>query len=136
MGKASIIVADDNILLRKFLRMIFQDDPNLCVVNEAHDGLELLRQLAETTPDVVILDISMPNLSGLEAAETIKKQYPTVKIVILTMHQGQTFFHRARGIGVDGYVLKEEIENIYPIINNVLQGKTYIAPYFAGKEEF
>lgn len=135
MGKASIIFADHNILLRKFLRMIVQTDPRLSVVNEADDGLELLGQLEKTTPDIVILDISMPNLSGLETAEIIKKHYPTVKIVIMTIHQEQNYFRRALRIGVDGYVLKNEIKNFHFIINTVLQGKTYISSCFNGKIE-
>jgi two-component system response regulator NreC len=128
--------ADDNIRLRKFLRMTIQEDPNLSVVNEAGDGLELLEQLKETTPDIVVLDISMPALSGLDAAEIIKKLYPQIKIVILTMNQRKGFFHRACEIGVDAYVLKDEIEEIHHVITTILQGKTYISPYFAGKEEF
>jgi DNA-binding NarL/FixJ family response regulator len=133
MVQASVILADDNILLRKFLRMILQEDPHLLVAQEAGDGLELLGQLQETTPDIIILDIDMPSLSGLEAAKIIKKQYPQVKIVILTMHDEQSFFRRACEIGVDGYVLKNEIEKIHHIITTVLQGKTYISSFFQKK---
>ena len=131
MGKASIIFADDNILLRKFLRMTIEADPNLGIIQEAGDGLELLELLKKTIPDIVILDISMPNLSGLKAAEIIRQLYPQVKIVILTMHQNHGYFRWAGEIGVDGYVLKNEIENINNIIRFILQGKTYISPYFA-----
>ncbi len=130
MGKASIIFADDNILLRKFLRMAVQSDPNLCVTHEAGDGLELLDQLQETIPDIIIMDLSMPNLSGLKTAEIIKKVFPQIKIVIMTMHQNQAFFLQACKIGVDGYVLKDEIENITHIITTVLQGRPYISPCF------
>lgn len=136
MGSASIILADDNILVRKFLRMLIQIDPNLCVVNEAGDGLELLGQLEETIPDIVILDLSMPNLSGLETAEIIKKKYPHVKLVILTLHQEHSYFRRAQRLGVEGYVLKEEIENMCHIITKVLQGKTYMSHYFQRKVDF
>jgi CheY-like chemotaxis protein len=133
--KTSIICADDNIQLRKFLKMTIQEDPNLSVINEAGDGLELLGLLKETTPDIVVLDISMPALSGLDAAEIIKKLYPQIKIVMLTMHQRKGFFHRACEIGVDGYVLKDELEEINLIINSVLQGRTYISPCFSVKIE-
>ena len=130
MGKASIIFADDNILLRKFLRMTVQEDPNLGIAREAGDGLELLEQLKGITPDMVILDISMPNLSGLKVAEVIKKLYPQIKIVILTMHSSKHYFRRAHEIGVHGYVLKDEIENINYIITTILNGKNYISSYF------
>ena len=113
MVKASIIFADDNILLRKFLRMSIQEDPHFSIAKEAGDGLELLGQLKETTPDIIILDISMPSLSGLDAAKIIKELYPQVKIVILTMHEKKSYFRRACEIGVDGYVLKDEIEKIH-----------------------
>jgi len=130
MSKSSIIFADDNLVLREFLRMTFQRDPHLFIAQEAGDGLELLEQLKEITPDIVLLDISMPNLSGLQAAEIIKQLYPQVKIVILTFSQSRTHFRRASEIGVDGYVLKEEIEDISDIIMSVLQGKTYISSCF------
>jgi DNA-binding NarL/FixJ family response regulator len=110
--------------------MIIQDDPNLFVIKEASDGLELLGQLKETTPDIIVLDIFMPTLSGLDAAEIIKKLYPQIKIVILTMHHGRGFFHRACEIGVDGYVLKDEIEKIHHIINTIIRGNIYISSYF------
>ena len=130
MSKSSIIFADDNLRLREYLRMAFQADSNFLIAKEAGDGLELLEQLKEITPDIVLLDISMPNLSGLQAAEIIKQLYPQVKIVILTFNQSHTYFRRASEIGVDGYVLKEEIEDINNIIMSVLQGKTYISSYF------
>ena len=133
MGKASIIFADDNVLLRKFLKTTVQSDPTLCLINEAGDGLELLEQLKVATPDIILLDISMPNLSGLKAAEIIKNLYPQIKIVIMTMHQSQHFFHRASEIGVNGYILKEEIGDINHIISAVLRGKTYISAYFANR---
>jgi DNA-binding NarL/FixJ family response regulator len=135
MRQASIILADEDILLRKFLKMNIQTDPNLFIVKEAGDGLELLGQLEETPPDIVTLDIAMPNLSGLEAAGIIRKKYPLVKIVILTRHYEHNYFHQALGIGVDGYVLKNEIECFHFIINIVLQGETYISSYLEGKIE-
>jgi DNA-binding NarL/FixJ family response regulator len=133
MVTASIIFAEDNILLRKFLRMAIQENPDLCVVRETADGLELLEQLEEVIPDLVILDISMPNLSGLDAAKIIKKRCPQVKIVILTMSHEKNSFRRAVRLGVDGYVLKEEIEDINSIVTAILQGKTYVSSYFQEK---
>ena len=99
------------------------------VIHEAGDGLELLELLKESSPDIVILDISMPRLGGLEAAQIIKMQYPTMKIVILTMHREKIFFQKALGIGVDGYILKEEADAVLnSAIKIVLEDKTYFSP--------
>ncbi len=117
--------------VRDFLRLAIQADPNCCLINEAHDGLELMGQLKECIPDVVILDISMPNMTGLQAAREIKSLYPGVKIIILTMHQNKHFVRQAFEIGVDAYVLKEDIVQINDIIMGVFQGKTYISAFFA-----
>ena len=131
MLKASIILADDHALIRQVLRRIIQKDPALYVVNEAGDGLELLRLLEEETPDAVILDISMPRLSGFETAVIIKRLYPEVKIVILTMHPEKEYVCKAMEIGVEGYVIKQEISNLNFAIKTVLQGNTYIAPFLS-----
>ena len=130
MGPISIIFAEDHDLVRDFLRLAIQADPKLRLINEAHDGLELMGQLKEYIPDVVILDISMPNMTGLQAAREIKSLYPGVKIIILTMHQNKFYVRQAFEIGVDAYVLKEDIVQINDIIMGVVQGKTYISAFF------
>lgn len=130
---ASIILADDHALVRQGLRRIIQEDPDVQVTHEAGDGVELLELLKNSSPDVVILDISMPRLKGLEAARIIKEQYPEIKIMILTMHREKTFFHKAREIGVNGYVLKDEADTaLNAAIQAVLQDKTYYSPLVAG----
>ena len=129
---ASIILAEDHVLVRQGLRRIIQEDPVMQVIHEAGDGLELLALLKGSTPDVVILDISMPRLAGLEAAQIIKEQYPTIKIMILTMHRERNYFERAMAIGVNGYVLKEEADSaLNKAIKAVLEDKTYYSPMLA-----
>jgi DNA-binding NarL/FixJ family response regulator len=126
---ASIILADDHVLVRQGLRRIIQEDPSMQVIHEAGDGVELLALLEGSTPDIVILDISMPRLQGLEAAQIIKEQYPTIKIMILTMHREKNYFQKAMEIGVNGYVLKEEADTALNIaIRTVLENKTYFSP--------
>lgn len=125
MGKVFIIVVADDILLRKFLRMIIQADPDY-VISETGDDVELLRQFKEKIPDVVLLAMFTPSLRGLNVAEKIREQYPQVKIVILTNYHNQDHFRRAMRMGVEGYVLKEEIQAVDYIINIVLQGERYI----------
>jgi DNA-binding NarL/FixJ family response regulator len=128
MIKSSIIVADDHVSFRRCLIRIIQEDPSLYVVKEVGNGVDLLRLLEATIPDAVILDISMPILSGLEAAAVIKKLYPDLKVMILTMHSEKEYFNKAIEIGVDGYLNKREIDNLNYAINTVLQGKKYLTP--------
>ncbi len=126
---ASIILAEDHVLVRQGLRRIIQEDPSMQVIHEAGDGVELLALLEGSTPDIVILDISMPRLRGLEAAQIIKEQYPTIKIMILTMHRERNYFQKAMEIGVNGYVLKEEADTaLNAAIRAVLEDKTYYSP--------
>lgn len=125
----SIILADDHVLVRQGIRRIIQEDSAMRVIQEASDGVELLELLKDHTPDVVIIDISMPRLKGLEAARIIKKHYPAMKIMILTMHREKTFFDKAKEIGVDGYVLKEQADTVLNnAIRAVIEGKTYFSP--------
>jgi DNA-binding NarL/FixJ family response regulator len=123
-----VILADDHILVRQGIRRIIEAGRSVQVI-EAGDGQEVLNLMQKYTPDLVILDISMPRLGGLEAAEIIKKQYPLVKILMLTMFKRKNFLHRAKEIGVDGFVLKEEADaDLNSAIKNVLENKTYFPP--------
>jgi DNA-binding NarL/FixJ family response regulator len=127
--RVSIILAEDHVLVRQGLRRIIQEDPAMQVIHEAGDGMELLALLKGSTPDIVILDISMPRLQGLEAAQIIKEQYPAIKIMILTMHRERTFFQKAMEIGVNAYILKDEADNVLTkAIKAVLEDKTYFSP--------
>ena len=129
---ASIILADDHVLVRQGLRRIIQEDPAMQVIHEAGDGMELLALLEASTPDIVILDISMPRLQGLEAAQIIKEQYPTVKIMILTMHREKNYLQRAMEIGVAGYVLKDEADtDLNLALKALVEDKTYFSPLLA-----
>jgi DNA-binding NarL/FixJ family response regulator len=129
---ASVILADDHVLMRKGMRRIIQEDSATQVIHEAGDGLELLELLETNSPDVVILDHTMPRLKGLEASKIIKSQYPEIKIILLTMHAEKSFFREARRIGVHGYVLKEEADTkLHPALKAVLAGKTFFPPHLA-----
>jgi two-component system, NarL family, response regulator NreC len=126
---ATIILAEDHVLVRQGLRRIIQEDPAMQVTCEAGDGLEVLEFLKDSLADVVILDISLPHLGGLEVAQIVRTQYPAIKIVILTMHREKYFFQKAVGIGVHGYILKEEADTVLiNVIKSVLEDKTYFSP--------
>jgi DNA-binding NarL/FixJ family response regulator len=125
----SVILADDHILVRQGIRRIIEEDSSIKVIGEAADGLEVLELLRECTPDLVILDLSMPQLGGLEAAEIIKKQFPAIKIIILTMFKRKSFLNKAKAIGVDAFILKEEADaDLNSTIKIVLAHKTYFSP--------
>jgi DNA-binding NarL/FixJ family response regulator len=106
----------------------------LTVVGEVGDGLELMEFLIHTRPELIILDVSMPNLSGLEAAREIKKLYPEVKILILTMHKSMGCLKGALLVGVNGYLLKEDaFQDLISAIETIRSGKEYFSPRLAGQ---
>jgi len=132
MASYSIILADDHVLVRQGLRRLLEGMDDLEVVGEANDGLDLLQLLKQVTPQMVILDIFMPNLRGIEAITEIKMIRPDVKILILTMHRDKEYLYLALSAGAKGYLLKEDApKELYSAIAQVRQGKTYISPYFS-----
>jgi DNA-binding NarL/FixJ family response regulator len=134
MAPYSIVLADDHALVRQGLRRILEGTEDLEVVGEANDGLELLQLLTRLTPQMVILDIFMPNLRGIEAITEIKTMYPEVKVLILTMHRDKEYLYLALSAGAKGYLLKEDApKELFAAIAKVRQDKTYISPYFSDK---
>jgi DNA-binding NarL/FixJ family response regulator len=128
----SIVLADDHVLVRQGLRRILEGMPGLKVVGEANDGLELLTLLSHLAPDMVILDIFMPNLRGIEAIHEIKKIHPDVHVLILTMHKDKEYLYLALSAGAKGYLLKEDADKeLFSAIEKIRQGKTYLSPYFS-----
>ena len=134
MAPYRIVLADDHALLREAIRKSLAEIPDFQVVGEAGDGLELLELLKLSVPDLILLDISMPRFNGLLAAAEIKKRYPTVKILILTMIKIGEFLHRALKIGVNGYLLKENVfSDLIAAIRTIQKGETYLSPLLSGK---
>ena len=132
MSHYSIILADDHVLVRQGLKRILEEIPGLKVIGEAGDGLELLAFLGHHVPDMVILDIFMPNLRGIEAIYEIKKINPDIKILILTMHKDKEYLYLALSAGAKGYLLKEDGDKeLFFAIEKVRQGKTYLSPHFS-----
>jgi DNA-binding NarL/FixJ family response regulator len=134
MAPYSIILADDHVLVRRGLKRLLEDMEDLEVVGEANDGLELLQLLKQVTPQMVILDIFMPNLRGIEAISEIRAMHSDVKILILTMHRDKEYLYLALSAGARGYLLKEDApRELFSSIAEIRQGKTYISPYFLDK---
>jgi DNA-binding NarL/FixJ family response regulator len=123
-----IVLADDHVILRDGVKHIIQERPDLCVVGEASDGLELLRLLKRQEADMILLDISMKGLRGIEATREIKSSHPEIKIVILTMHKKRSYIQHALAAGADGYLLKESTgDELFDAITCVRNGGSYIS---------
>lgn len=132
MDVCSIVLADDHVMFRQGVKRIIEETPGLEVVGEANDGLELLSLLKARLPDLVLLDISMPQLRGLEATREIKKLYPRVKVILLTMHRTKEFLQQALEAGTDGFLLKEDADlDLLRAIQAVRGGGKFISPLLA-----
>ncbi len=129
MSAYRVVLADDHVLFREGLKRILSELPDLEIVGEAGDGLELLKLLSEVIPRMVVLDISMPNLRGIEAIREIKTSHPDMKTLIVTMHRDREYLHQAISAGADGYLLKEDADTaLSTAIETIRRGKTYISP--------
>ena len=134
MEPYTIILADDHVLFCEGLKRIIGEFSDLKVVGVANDGLQLLSLLKESTPDLVILDISMPNMKGIEATREIKATYPDVKVLILTMHKDMDYLYHAISAGADGYLLKENSDTeLFSAIDTIRRGKSYISSLLTGE---
>lgn len=129
MKPYTLIIADDHVMFRQGIRKIINANPALKIIGEASNGVELLEMLKQTVPDLILLDISMPQIQGLEAAKEIKKRYPKLKILILTMHKSNEYLNYALSVGADGYLLKEDADTeLFSAIDTIRQQGTYISP--------
>jgi len=128
VNKIRIILADDHVVVRQGLRSLIDQEPDMLVIGEAGDGLQLLEMVEQLRPDVVLMDIRMPNLNGIDAAEEIQQHFPATHVVILTMHADRAYVERAIQARVFGYVLKDEdISEICIAIRHALQGNLYLS---------
>lgn len=128
-----ILLADDHGIVRQGLRAVLARDAALQVVGESGDGREAVQLADALRPDVVIMDITMPGLNGIEAAKQMIKANPEVRVLMLSMHSDETYLLRALGAGVKGYLLKESAEvDLVRAVQSVARGKTYFSPAIAG----
>ena len=129
LSSFKILLADDHVMFRRGIKSIIQRMDNVEVVGEAGDGLELLKLLKDIRPHLVILDISMPKLQGLEATQEIKSLDPEVKVLILSMHKEREYIHHALTAGAEGYLLKEDADGeLISAIETLRRGGTFISP--------
>lgn len=134
MNEYTIILADDHALMREGIRMLIETVRGLKVIGEASDGLKLLDLLKKKTPHMVILDISMPGLRGIEAAREIQALYPDVHILMLSMHKSEDFLSMALASGARGYLLKEDSgDELLNAVERIRKGETYLSRKLADR---
>jgi DNA-binding NarL/FixJ family response regulator len=134
MKTLKILLADDHKMLREGLRVLLDSHPDLEVVGEAASGKEALRQAGALKPDVVVMDLSMPELNGLQAAALLRTRHPAIKVVVLTGHEDESYLSQLCQAGVAGYVLKRSPgEELVQAIRMAAQGQVYFDPALASK---
>ena len=127
--KIRVLLAEDHILVRQGFRRILEDDPGITVVGEARTGLEAIDQCKELKPDVVVMDLSMPELGGLEATAEVLKANPQIKILILSMYSNEAYVRKAFELGAKGYILKNAIEvDLTRAVMALAEGQAYFSP--------
>jgi DNA-binding NarL/FixJ family response regulator len=128
MGALRILVADDHEVVRRGVRALLEAQPQWTVCGEATDGREAVEKTKELTPDVVVLDIAMPKLNGLDATRLIRKEAPRVEVLILTMHHSEKFVGELLAAGARGYVLKSDAgRDLVDAVKAVSQRKPFLS---------
>jgi DNA-binding NarL/FixJ family response regulator len=132
MMDIKVLLADDHAILREGVRMVLEAQKGLTVVGEAEDGREALDMVEKLDPDVVVMDIAMPNLNGLEATRQIRRRFPRTQVVILTMHENQHYLVQIVKVGAVGCVLKRSAgTELATAVRAASQGQSYFSPAIA-----
>jgi len=134
MNEYTIILADDHAMMREGIRQLVDAVDGIKVIGEAGDGLSLLKLIRRKPPDMVILDVSMPGLRGIEATREIRSLYPDIDVLILSMHKREEFLSMALDAGAKGYLLKEDSGNeLLQAIDQIRKGQTYLSRKLANE---
>ena len=132
MKKIRILIADDHGIVRKGLRLQLEQNTDFEVVGEATEGREAVRMAEELLPDVVIMDIAMPNLNGIQATTQLVKKNPQIGVIILSMYSDETYLMRTLAAGAKGYLLKDSADvDLHRAVEVVAQGKPFFSPAIA-----
>lgn len=128
-GKYKILLTEDHTLLRAGLRVLLSQDPDLEVVGEADNGRDAISQAAALNPDLVLMDISIPGINGIDALGEIKRRHPETRVLVMTIHKTEEYVQAALRAGADGYILKDASQDELRVaIRSVLGGKRYLSP--------
>lgn len=134
MSTIRVLVVDDHVLMRQGLVGLLDNEPDLEVVGQAGDAASFLRLIEETEPDVVLMDIGLPNVNGLDLTAQSKQRFPNVQILVLTMHDREDYLFRALRAGASGYVLKgADVHDLLTAVRVVSEGNTYVDQTLTGK---
>jgi len=129
MTPITVLLADDHDVVRKGMKMLLEDEESVLVIGEASDGLDAIEKVKALSPNVVILDLTMPKMTGIEAAKIISEEYPEVKILIFSMHNNREYIINSVENGASGYLLKDTgKEELMRAINVVSEGRKYFPP--------
>lgn len=133
-GKQRVFIVEDHTLLRAGLKSLLSQDPELEIVGEADNGRDAIRAIAALVPNLVLMDISMPGMNGIEAVIDVKRRNPETRVLILTIHKTEEYIHASLRAGADGYLLKDAShDELRVAIHSVLNGKTYLSPDISDK---
>lgn len=132
MSKIRIFLADDHQVVREGIRLLLEKVPDLEVIGEADDGGEAVAKISQLVPDIVLMDITMPGLNGLEATRQIKQKHPSIKVLILTMHETGQYLSEILEVGASGYMVKTTTSReLISAIRTVHRGDVYLYPSIA-----
>lgn len=132
--RRKIVIAEDHTILRAGLRALLAAQNGLEVIGEAGDGREAIRKVDTLQPDLLLIDLSMPKLNGIDAIREIKRQHPKIKIIVLTVHKSDEYIIAALRAGANGYMLKDASQNeLLLAIDYVINGKTFLSPSISDK---
>lgn len=133
MRRIRVLLAEDHTIVRKGIRSLLEGEPDIEVVGEAGNGREALEKVEKLLPDVVVMDISMPILSGLEATRFIAKKFPEIKVLALTVHTNEEYILQLLRLGASGYLVKQAApEELVAAIKAVFRGDCFLSPVISG----
>ncbi len=129
MSKTKVLLVDDHTIVRQGLKALLDFQDGIEVVGEAEDGRQAIEKAKQLVPDIIVIDITMPNLNGIEATRQMKKINPEMKVLVLTVHDNEEYVHQILQAGASGYLLKESaVSDLVSAINAVKKGDIFLSP--------
>jgi len=132
--KYRLLLVEDHTLLRAGLRALLSQDADIEIVGEADNGRDAIQAVGALSPHLVLMDLTMPGMNGIEAMRDIKRRYPETRVLVLTIHKTDEYIHESLRAGADGYILKDAThDELRVAVRSVLNGKTYLSPDISAK---
>ena len=132
--KYRLLIVEDHTLLRAGLRALLSQEADIEIVGEADNGRDAIQAVGALSPHLVLMDLTMPGMNGIEAIRDIKRRYPETKVLVLTIHKTDEYIHESLRAGADGYILKDAThDELRVAVRSVLNGKTYLSPDISAK---